>query len=462
LEAAVLEPEIDVITQPVDENQIVFFTIVARPSSGLDAEGLRQKLHPKTFKQCEADVATLEDIASQLEALSFEVFRNDMTLNVSARGTVMQFQTVFKTQLEKNIRHVTLRETTDPASPPVIIKTYTQEWIAVQNGAPKPNLEQFPSALAVALPPAPLLLTPRLPPSFPGLNFRVPGDVAQVLNASEVHRNQVGSDRATGGDVIVAVIDSGFAPHPFYDDHGYRLNAVAASDASNPQVDPDHHGTAIIANLFACAPDVSAIGVKKNVLPELAFEKAFSYSPAVISFSVGYPIADDRSEIPDELLPLAMQVVRAVSEDIVVVVAAGDGALIKWFPAMMPEAIAVGGLAMDATDKVSVTNDSSSFTHPIFPTRSVPDVCAFGTKVVLPIADSSGSPDWALEGYTSCATPQVAGVCALLLQKQPSLTPQSVRSLLVEFAQPIRTAGVIDTKAGAGLVDAFASWNALS
>jgi subtilisin family serine protease len=202
--------------------------------------------------------------------------------------------------------------------------------------------------------------------------------------------------------------------------------------------------------------------VKKNVLPELAFEKAFSHSPAVISFSLGYPVADDRTEIPDELLPLAMQVVRAVTEDIVVVVAAGNSALLKWFPAMMPETIAVGGLAIDGTETVSVTSDSSSFTHPIFPNRNVPDLCAFATKVVLPIADSTGSPDWALEGFTSCATPQVAGVCALLLQKQPSLTPQSVRSLLVEFAGPVRTAGVVDAKAGAGLVDAFASWSALS
>jgi hypothetical protein len=134
-------------------------------------------------------------------------------------------------------------------------------------------------------------------------------------------------------------------------------------DASDPYVDLQQHGTAIIANLFACAPDVSAIAVKKGLLPELAFEKARSFNPHVISFSVGYDLGNVTA-IPADYVPLAMQVVQSVVDNIVVVAAAGNFGL-RAFPAMMPECLAVGGVDIDAADQLSVSATSSSFVHPI-------------------------------------------------------------------------------------------------
>jgi subtilisin family serine protease len=40
-----------------------------------------------------------------------------------------------------------------------------------------------------------------------------------------------------------------------------------------------------------------------------------------------------------------------------------------------------------------------------------------------------------MEGETSCATAQVAGVAALLLQKNPALTPSDVKGYLVAGAE---------------------------
>jgi serine protease AprX len=454
------QPNFDVTVVPASPDEVVHFTIVARPASGIGLDELREKLRVKTFEECLPEKSTLLTIADRLETLGFEVFRDAMTLHVSARGTVARFEQVFQTQLVKNIQHVTIEA--DAAQP----KTYTQEWFAIGDDAPEPSLAAIPGALAIALPPAPRFLTPRLPPIFPG-PLRVPGDIAQLLNASATHRQQVNGagDRATGVGITVAVIDSGFARHPYYEEHKYDIQRFASDDASDPYVDLQQHGTAIIANLFACAPDVSAIAVKKGLLPELAFEKARSFNPYVISFSVGYDLGNVTA-IPADYVPLAMQVVQSVVDNIVVVAAAGNFGL-RAFPAMMPECLAVGGVDIDAADQLSVSSTSSSFVHPIYPSRKVPDVCAFATGIVLPIADPSGIPGWATLGFTSCATPQVAGVCALLLQNNPSLTPQVVRSVLYETAVDI-SAGTSatgmaaihgkDRATGGGLVDAFAAW----
>src|SRR5699024_6590399 len=77
------------------------------------------------------------------------------------------------------------------------------------------------------------------------------------------------------------------------------------------------------------------------------------------------------------------------------------------------------------------------------------------------------APDdgWAAFSGTSAAAPQVAGVCALLLQACPQLTPGQVRQVLMDTARDVTqgtnhptfghpaTPGP-DTATGHGLVDA--------
>ena len=81
---------------------------------------------------------------------------------------------------------------------------------------------------------------------------------------------------------------------------------------------------------------------------------------------------------------------------------------------------------------------------------------------------------WGVFSGTSAAAPQLAGVCALLLAKNQSLTPadvkavlrRSARSVLVGHANPssnddgnpMQAGPGDDGAAGAGLVDAFAAW----
>jgi subtilisin family serine protease len=455
----VQKPLIIETKEPADPKETVHFTVIVRPSSGIGLDELRAKMHVKTWSDCLPDPKTLSDLATELEQHGFYVFRDDMRLHVSARGSVGQFENFFKTELEKHIREVI-----DSIFP---TKGYRQSWFAIKTGAPSPHLDPLPNALAIALPPEPLWLAPRVPPAFAGLQLRLPGDVAQLLFASATHRHTLASgDHATGGGVTAAVIDSGFGNHPYYEDHRYNITRVAADDASNPTVDIAQHGTGVLANLLACAPDVELVAVKKGPLPEKAFEKARNFNPSVISCSFGYPILQTVTTLPSDYIPLQQEIVDAVAANIVVVVAGGNFGL-EVFPAMMAETIAVGSGGVDPADLLIVENTSSSYTHPLFPRRSVPDVCGLGMGIIVPMVDAVGNPTWVVQGYTSDATPQVAGVCALLLQKTPTLTPQLIRSVLFETAQDIQNGtsanGVpagpgSDAATGGGLVDAQKAW----
>jgi subtilisin family serine protease len=100
------------------------------------------------------------------------------------------------------------------------------------------------------------------------------------------------------------------------------------------------------------------------------------------------------------------------------------------------------------------------------------------------VSDHDGTePDdgWSVISGTSAAAPQLAGVCALLKQKNPGLSPAEVKAVLNRTARdvtegqanktsnPVRVdnrvelvpikAGIgPDGATGHGLVDAFAAW----
>ena len=140
------------------------------------------------------------------------------------------------------------------------------------------------------------------------------------------------------------------------------------------------------------------------------------------------------------------------------------------FPAMMPEVITVVGVSVHHDETIRAWNGGSSFTSRIFAKRSVPDLCGLASKMALPSspdADPSG-PSWeVMEGCTSAAAPQIAGVIALLLQKDPTLSPKQIKTILCKTATDVmagRTAthqrAVLgkDRATGAGLVNALKAW----
>ena len=83
---------------------------------------------------------------------------------------------------------------------------------------------------------------------------------------------------------------------------------------------------------------------------------------------------------------------------------------------------------------------------------------------------------WGLFSGTSAAAPQLAGVCALLLEKSPSLSPSEIKQIIRRTSRDVingsankaSSEGVVvkatsggDGATGTGLVDAFAAFKQL-
>jgi hypothetical protein len=327
-----------------------------------------------------------------------------------------------------------------------------------------------------------------LPPTVSYHYLDVPGDVSMMLRAGRVHHEGI-----TGKGVLVAMPDSGFYKHKFYELQGYNYNRTIAEDAVDEERDDIGHGTAEAANIFSAAPDIDFVGIKMGSNATLGFQKAVDLSPAVITCSWGWSIPN--APLPNWLKPLEAAVIHAVKRlGITVVFSAANCGY--GFPGQMPDVISAGGvyahrdLAGDDFD-LEASDYASSFVSKIYPGRSVPDLCGLvgmkprGVYIMLPVqpkcsidgslgggtyphADMTQSDDgWAVISGTSAAAPQIAGVCALLKQAQPSLSPTLVKQILIASARDVkkgkscmgdRAGKGFDSATGAGLVDAYKAY----
>ena len=437
------------------------FSVLCTPRSGATLEELQRNLSLKTIRAYQPEEETVWRVKKQLWGLGFEVFDLPGPV-VCGHGRVARFTEVFNVEI---VARTTVTQIAGERKP------LAERALELAEGDAVIAPPAVPDALMITLSVNPTLMTPRVPPALAGRNLHLPGDIAQLTGAAAVHRQLFNGDRATGGGISVAVIDSGFAEHPYFEDHGYRIRRMAASDQVNPSQDSGKHGTLMLAGLLACAPDVEVLAVKyNNALVAIKEAVGHSSAPRIVSLSWGFPVAASRKQLPTipiNLVTYATEILTMIADGITFVAAAGNLGN-RNFPAMMPEVIAVGGVTVDEDDTLLAHDGSSSFTTKIYPGRSVPDICGLAGEAVLPRPTSAGGFEWiARAGYTSLATAQVAGVAALLLQKKPDMTPQDIRSRLIGTARDVEygtsatkqaagTGG--DPATGAGLVNALEAW----
>jgi subtilisin family serine protease len=319
-----------------------------------------------------------------------------------------------------------------------------------------------------------------------------PKGLQQMLNVTAAHKAKI-----TGKGVRVAMIDTGFDQrHSWFGKFRDQSRVVLAPGASGRLTDLNGHGTGESANVFSVAPGCTFIGVKveNDSNPQAGasilegFQEALRHRPHIITVSMGYDLRTQTGNNPLNTLPNSLVPLEA---EIQAAIAAGNGHYS--FPGQMPNVISAGGTFVSRTGARQASDYSSAFPSAIYRGRSVPDFCGLvgmlpaATYIRLPVprgceidrdmaaADHTGANDgWGVFSGTSAAAPQIAGICALLLQKNRSLTPREIKAVLRGTSRDVTTGhanpvcdpshrGGVKASAGAdgatgtGLVDAMAA-----
>jgi subtilisin family serine protease len=411
--------------------------------------------------------------AARLQAAGFEILAlSQTTINIA--GPPSLYEKVFETTLFPEEREVIKEEgVEDTATFVESADTAMPGYIDVTKGGFQDVLE------GIAIEEPRYFHQNAFAPLKSYWHLRVPGDVSLGINADKAHRGGT-----TGRNVKCVMTDSGWFKHPYFVQRGYKASPVVlgpgTANAANDEVG---HGTGESANMFAVAPDINFTMVKLSFVNTIGgFNAAVALGPAIISNSWG-------SHKPTALTAadqaLAAAIALAVANGIVVVFSAGNG---QWgFPGQHPDVISAGGTYMLPNGTFQASNYASGFASNIYPGRNSPDVTGLvgqlpkAAYIMLPLqsgdqidvgnaglthpnGDETASNDgWAAFSGTSAAAPQIAGVCALIKQACPKLTPADIKGILKSTARDVTT-GVSNTgtsaavgpdlATGHGLVDA--------
>jgi len=288
-----------------------------------------------------------------------------------------------------------------------------------------------------------------------------------------------------GTGVGVAVIDSGIFPHPdLLSRTGQSRVVYRQSFIGGVQPDDFGHGThvaGIVGGTGASSNGPGSAHVLRGIAPnanlldlrvldqngssndsaaiaaiQTAVNLKIRFNVRVINLSLGRPIFESCT-----IDPLCEAAEAAWNHGIVVVAAAGNlgrnGYATVLSPGNSPHAITVG--AMKTLGTYSRSDDliaSYSSKGPTYIDMTVkPDLVAPGNLVVSLLAPGStlanaypenvvgpgyytaagsDAPEYLQLSGTSMATPVVSGTVALMLQKNPSLTPDTVKARLMKTA----------------------------
>jgi subtilisin family serine protease len=306
--------------------------------------------------------------------------------------------------------------------------------------------------------------------SIPDLGITADVQDYEQQPAAGTVRTTLAHARYTGAGVVVAIVDTGMAfEHPVTaeqigapgadfagGDGTARAQPNQTDDDGDSVVDESlHHATFVAGLVHLAAPQA-------RILPVRALETDGKGTVFGVADAIRYAIAHgaDVINLSQSMLHDARDVEDAIELaadlGIVVVAAAGnrgeggvplvddtieDGC--QSFPAYRDEVIAVA-----AVDQNGVKAPFSDYGPDV-------DISAPGVDLL-----STFDVDFAGWSGTSFAAPLVAGAAALILEKYPCMTPDEVRDLLMQTAQPDNNPTLVG-QMGAGVLDLDALTQAL-
>lgn len=317
----------------------------------------------------------------------------------------------------------------------------------------------------------------------PGISSLNGAGVGIAILDSGIYYNTHEISYSGSSRIIVQMDFGGFGNTTDYYGHGTHVASVACG--TNHIKSGYYTGIAPGANIINCKVlDHTGTGYSSDIIDAInwCINNRTTYNIKVINMSLGAPAVDSYKNDP------LCQAVRAAHDaGIVVITAAGNdgkdpngnkiyGAIHS--PGIEPSAITVGACNTFGTD--SRGDDGVATYSSRGPTRGYytnssgqnvydnlvkPDLVAPGNKIVAAEAvgcdlvynypqlnaDPNETNQYHYVMYmsgTSVAAPVVSGAAALLLQANPSLTPNLVKAILMYTAQPL--AGFNTLEQGAG------------
>ena len=330
-------------------------------------------------------------------------------------------------------------------------------------------------------------------------------------NITKVNADDVWNMGYTGDGVVVAVIDSGVNYNHVdiannlwdggaeFPNHGYNTY-----DGNNDPMDRFGHGTHCAGTIcgegtsgtktgiapkatLMCVKSVSDEGTGTAHNINSGMEWAIEHNADVLSMSLGVTLP----ELSEKTM-LRRSCVTALELGIVASVAAGNYGANEYMmikpvpdnviipggcppPWLHPDqqentgalscVVSVGAVdyndnPADFSSQGPVTWQESEFNdYPYNPGIGLirPDICAPGVSI-LSLDYSSNNGHTSMNG-TSMATPCVAGIMCLMLEKDPSLTPADICRILETTS--VKLTNTKSNKTGTGRVDALAAMNAI-
>lgn len=264
----------------------------------------------------------------------------------------------------------------------------------------------------------------------------------------QVHAPEAWSNSYTGNGVVVAVIDTGLnvsSPHQEFNGGGKILTGPDYVNSDNDPADDNGHGTNVAGIAVAEADGVGMVGIAPDakVMPikvlaasgsgassdiGQAIDYAVANGAKVINMSLGGNVFGSLPGVSDVDLLRENCIRNAEDRGVVVVVAAGnDHASLPAVPASYTDAIYVA--AVTPADRLTEFSNYGPWV-----TVAAPGYSMYS-------AANTGTTDYSYQSGTSQATPVVAGCAALLLQKDPALTPREVKEILQSTADDLGDVG---------------------
>jgi len=282
----------------------------------------------------------------------------------------------------------------------------------------------------------------------------------------------------TGAGMAIAVIDTGIDPGHAdldggkiigwkdyvnglttpYDDHGHgtHVSSIAAGAG---------HGNPIYKGV---APGASLVGVKvlnsggsglnSDVIAAIDWcvtnKNAFLYPIKVMNLSLGSGGSSDGTD------SVCVACNNAMDAGIVVVLAAGNDGPATYTigsPAAAAKPVTVGAMSDLGKNGFYLAgygppSDRYSSRGPTADGRIKPDVSAPGVNIMA--AQYGTTTGYVQMSGTSMASPFVAGISALILQRNPTFTPALVKSRIMSTAQDWGPSG-LDIDYGSGRLDGY-------